>query len=81
MQMKCRGERNVKDQHVCYWQDIFNASMAWVENYGAFKNRCHPVARLASDLYGGGFEEEELRHRYNDNFTQKTVQIADISET
>lgn len=62
-------------------RDIFNASMAWVENYGAFKNRCHPVARLASDLYGGGFEEEELRHRYNDNFTQKTVQIADIFET
>lgn len=39
------------------------------------------LARLASDLYGGGFEEEELRHRHNDNFTQKMVQIADIFET
>lgn len=39
------------------------------------------MARLASDLYGGGLEEEELRHQYNDNFTQKTLQFADIFET
>lgn len=35
------------------------------------------MARLCGDLYRGGFGEE-LRHWCNDNFPQKTVQIADI---
>lgn len=72
MQIKCHGERQSQRSALFVTsRDIFNASMPWVENYGAFKNRCHPMARLAGDLYGGGFEEEELQHRYNDNFMQK----------